>query len=139
MPINYLAVLVCGIAAMILGYLWYGPFFGKTWMREMGVSVETMSPEQTKGMGKRYFLMFIGALVMAWVLAHSIITAALYTGLTGVGLGLLIGFMSWLGFVAPVTLGSVLWENKSWKLWWINNSYYIVDLVIMGIILALWV
>ena len=44
----------------------------------------------------------------------------------------------WLGFIAPVTLGSVLWEMKSWKLWILNNAYYLVVLVVMGLIFTLW-
>jgi hypothetical protein len=34
--VNYWAVLVCGIAAMAVGGLWYGALFGRTWAREMG-------------------------------------------------------------------------------------------------------
>ena len=49
-----------------------------------------------------------------------------------------VGFWNWLGFVAPVTLGSVLWEGKSPKLWVLNNGYYLVSLIVMGVILALW-
>ncbi len=30
--INLLAVVVCAIASMVLGMLWYGPLFGKKWM-----------------------------------------------------------------------------------------------------------
>jgi len=43
-----------------------------------------------------------------------------------------------LGFIVPVTVGVVLWENKSWKLWCINSSNYLVTLLIMSVILALW-
>ncbi|HLD39833.1 MAG TPA: DUF1761 family protein, partial [Candidatus Nanoarchaeia archaeon] len=33
---NYLAVLVAAIAAYVVGFLWYGPVFGKKWMALMG-------------------------------------------------------------------------------------------------------
>ena len=36
MSINYLAVLACAIVAMPVGFLWFGPLFGKTWARHMG-------------------------------------------------------------------------------------------------------
>ena len=52
--------------------------------------------------------------------------------------GLQGGFWNWLGFVMPVTLGIVLWEGKSWKLFGINAGYYLVSLPIMGVILAMW-
>ena len=34
--INYLAILACAIVAMPVGFLWFGPLFGKAWQREMG-------------------------------------------------------------------------------------------------------
>ena len=37
MNINYLAVLTCAIVAMPVGFLWFGPLFGKAWARHMGV------------------------------------------------------------------------------------------------------
>jgi hypothetical protein len=75
---------------------------------------------------------------MAYVLSHSIVFANFYLGTSGIYGGLMAGFWNWLGFVAPVTLGSVLWEGKSWKLWCFNNSYYLVMLLVMGVILSLW-
>lgn len=90
-------------------------------------------------MQKLYALAFVGALVMSYVLAHSLVFASNYTGTYGISAGLMVGFWSWLGFIAPVTLGSVLWENKSWKLWAFNNAYQLVNLFIIGVILALWV
>ncbi|MBX4189281.1 DUF1761 domain-containing protein [Candidatus Parcubacteria bacterium] len=134
--INYLAVVVAAVVQMVLGYLWYGPLFGKKWMALMDIDPNNMGDKS--GMGKRYALMFIGSLIMSWVLVYAITYAGLTIGTIGVTLGLLIGLMNWLGFIAPVTLGSVLWENKSWKLWWLNNGYYIVSLLLMGAILAAW-
>jgi hypothetical protein len=34
--INYLAVIAAAIAAVGVGVLWYGPLFGKEWMKLMG-------------------------------------------------------------------------------------------------------
>jgi hypothetical protein len=34
--VTYLAVLACAIAAMPVGFLWFGPLFGKAWARHMG-------------------------------------------------------------------------------------------------------
>ena len=33
--INYLAVVAAMLAQMFLGFLWYGPLFGKPWAKEM--------------------------------------------------------------------------------------------------------
>ncbi|MDO8593926.1 MAG: DUF1761 domain-containing protein [bacterium] len=137
--INYLAVLLCAIASMVLGSLWYGPLFGKQWVALAGITPEQMERGKRAGMWNLYALALIGALVMAHVLAFSLAFASSYFNATGVFVGLMAGFWNWLGFIAPVTLGSVLWEGKSWKLWILNNAYQLVLLLIMGVILAVWV
>jgi hypothetical protein len=37
LTVNHVAVLLCVIAAMPLGFLWFGPLFGKAWLRQMGM------------------------------------------------------------------------------------------------------
>lgn len=139
-PVNYLAVLAAAISSMVLGFLWYGPLFGKTWARMMGW--ENMDPakvaEMKKGAMKGYLVSFVGALLMAFVLSHVLTFAEAYMNTEGVSAGLTSGFWNWLGFVAPVTVGAILWEGKSVKLWVLNNGYHLAQLLIMGVILALW-
>jgi hypothetical protein len=139
-PINYLAVVVAALANMAIGFLWYGPLFGKTWMKLAGVAPKrkTSAKKKAPGMEKTYLLAFVGSLVMSYVLAHSLIFAAAYYEMSGITGGLMSGFWNWLGFIAPVTLGAVLWEGKPWKLWLIINGCYLVSLLVMGTILAGW-
>ncbi len=137
-PIDYVAVLAAAVASMVIGFLWYGPLFGKQWMALSGISREKIDAGQAQGMGKTYVTAFIGSLVMAYVLAHSLFFASEFLKVSGANAGVQAGIWNWLGFVAPVTLRSVLWEGKSWKLWFVNNGYYLVTLIVMGVILALW-
>ena len=137
-PINYIAVLVCAVAAMALGFLWYGQLFSKQWIALMGFTPEHMAEAQKKGMAKQYGIQFVGALLMAFVLAHSIIFAGAYLNVSGISAGLLGALWSWLGFVAPATIGIVLRDGKPWKLWFINAGYFLVLLLVMGLIIGLW-
>jgi hypothetical protein len=137
-PINYVAVLAAAVAAMVVGFLWYGPIFGKMWMKLSGMTEAQMNAAKKKGMGPSYAIMFVGTLVMSYVLAHSLVFASSYLKASGMSAGVMAGFWSWLGFIAPVTLGSVLWEGKSWNLWLLNNGHYLVSLSVMGSILAIW-
>ncbi|MBI4085946.1 MAG: DUF1761 domain-containing protein [Candidatus Liptonbacteria bacterium] len=137
-PINYLAVLVAAIASMVLGFLWYEQLFGKYWMQLMGFTSESMAEAKKKGMTMQYSLMTVGSLVMSYVLANAVIFGSAYLGATGITAGIMAGFWNWLGFIAPVTLGSVIWEGNSWKLWVLNNGYYLVSLSVMGTILSVW-
>ena len=41
--INWLAVLVAALSTFILGGLWYGPLFGRTWMRASGMTEERVN------------------------------------------------------------------------------------------------
>ncbi len=38
--VHWLAVLIAPLLGFLLGGLWYGPLFGKAWMRASGVSEE---------------------------------------------------------------------------------------------------
>ena len=140
-PINYWAVIVSAVVSMAVGFLWYGPLFGKKWSELMGWG--PMTPEKMAEMQKKarpaYAITFVGALLMAYALAHTIVFAGAYLNVTGVSAGLQAAIWSWLGFVAPVTIGTVLWDGKPWMLWTLNAGYYLVNLVVMGIILSLWV
>ena len=137
-PINYWAVLIAAVASMALGFLWYGPLFGKIWMTLSGMTDETIALAKSKGMGKGYALSFLGSLVMSYVLAHAIVFASAYLQVSEVSAGLTAGFWNWIGFIAPVTLGTVLWDGKPWKLWFLNNAYQLTSLLVMGVILSLW-
>lgn len=134
--INYLAVIVAAIASMVIGMAWYSPMlFGKQWMELIGISVKDMEAAKKKGMSKTYALAFVSSLVMAYVLAHFVD----YAMASSLADGAMAGFWVWLGFVATVSLSSVLWDCKPWKLYFINVGYHLVQLVVMGEILTLWV
>lgn len=136
-PINYVAVVVAAVAAIVLGFLWFGPIFGKHWMKLTGMSKPTMTPAMKQQMMKSYLLMSLGSLVMAYVLAHSLVFASAYTKTMGVSAGLMVGVWNWLGFVAPVKMGDQLWGNKPWMLFVVEAGYYLVSLCMMGVILAM--
>jgi len=141
-PINYLAVLVSAVSAMVLGFLWFGPLFGKEWTKAMGWTEEQMAQgrEKMKKEGwKTYGLQAVGALLMAYIMAHSLVFATTYLQISGWSAGLQGAFWNWLGFIAPVMLGIVLWDGKPWRLFAIQGGYFLVSLVVMGIILSVWV
>ncbi len=140
-PVNLLAVLVAAFVSMVLGFIWYGPLFGKMWSQMMGWSDKDME-KMKAGMGMKmqmnYLITFVGSLVMSFVLSHTWVFASTYMNVSGPASGASTGFWMWLGFVAPVTVGSVLWDGKPWKLWILNNGYFLISLILMGVILAVW-
>ncbi len=142
-PINLIAVVGAAAAAIVLGFLWFGPLFGKAWMKSMNITPEQaeawkQDPKMKGKMMRSYLVMMVTALIMSYVLAHSLLFANTYLGTSGPWSGVQAGFWNWLGYVVPVSIGGVLWENKSWKWWFITAGYYLVSLIIMGKILAYW-
>ena len=133
--INYLAVLVSAAAGFVIGALWYSVLFGKVWMKLSGMDSKKIGKEKKKGMVKSYAAGFAVLVVMAFVLAHFVDMAEAATVLEGAQAG----FWAWLGFVATVMLNKVLWEGKPFKLYLLDASHYLVVLLVMGSVLAVWV
>lgn len=141
--VNYLAILVAGIVSMVTGSIWYGPLFGKTWGRIIGMDVAGMPPEQKakmqKGMGALYFANFILALLTAYILAHYIGGWQPAPGAQG---GIINAFWIWLGFIMPTAAGGAMWSGKpkklAWQMFWVTMSYQLVNFLIIGAILGAW-
>ena len=134
--LNYWAILAGAVSNMIIGSLWYSPMLlGNMWIQAMGWSPEVMEQKKRDtNMWKSYGGMFVGALVMAYVLAHFV----WYMNVRTFGDAFALAFWLWLGFIATVNVGGVLFEGRPWKLFWINAGYNLVSLVVMAVILGLW-
>jgi hypothetical protein len=132
--VNLWAVLLAGIASIVVGSLWYSQLlFGKQWMALMKVkmpSKKEMSAMKGKMMGG-YVAQFIASLVTFYVLG----TFMDYAGVTTIAGALQVALCAWIGFVATYSLGSVLWEQKPFKLWVLNNAYNLLMLLIGATIL----
>ncbi len=131
-PVNYLPIVVSTVIAFIIGWLWYSPlFFGNMWMKLAKISPKGDKP---KGMAKVILINLVSTFVLFYVLAHVVI----YANASKLFDGMFIGFMCWLGFIATTSLGMVLWEGKSWKLYALNIGYYFVTFLIGSAILTVW-
>ena len=129
--VNYWAVLVSAIVAMVIGAIWYSPMlFAKAWMEDTGK--KNMDPNQGATAG--YVAAFVGNLVMAYIMTHFIS----YANATTVSMGLMTGFWIWLGFVATGTMMNYIFEGRPWRLFWINTGMQLVILAVTGAILAVW-
>lgn len=131
--INYWAVFVAAIVHMFVGFMWYGPVFGKVWMGLMGFTKESMesmklTPQQAMGLG------FIAALVMAYVLAYF----SQLSGIVGVEGAWKLSFWIWLGFMAPVAASAFIWEGKKFDLFVLNAAEQLVSLFLMALVFVLW-
>jgi hypothetical protein len=132
--VNLWAVVVAAIINIILGSLWYGPLFGKTWMGYAGYTEKDMKGAEYSSMAKSYVGMYIAAYVMAYVLAWVLSSLAIAT----VSGALVAAFVLWLGFVAATQIAGVLFERKPWGYFFLTTLYYLVVLFINSAILVIW-
>ena len=134
-PVNYLAVLAAAVSSMIIGFLWYGPLFGKQYMKLVKLDDKKLKEAKKKGMGKSYALTFLTSLITGYVLANFVG----YVGASTISEGAVLGFLVWVGFFATTQLGIVIWEGKPVKLYLLKTLNELATLAAMGAILAVWV
>ncbi len=131
--VNYLAVLLAAVASMVIGSLWYGPLFGKMFMKAMGM--DGMTPEQKQAMQKGMMWNYVGQLVASLVMFYVL---ARFIGALGDGTmvtALKTAFWGWLGFVVPVKAGDALWGGKK-ELFFLGISNMLVTLLAAAAIIA---
>jgi hypothetical protein len=137
-PINYMAVVIAVVANFILGWVWYGPLFGKAWGKEMKMDMNQKPPSSV--MIRGMVMMVIGSFLMAYVFAHNIyVWKQFMSGMTYMPMehACMSAFFTWLGFFVPQHLGKVAWEGSSWKLFFINAIYSLVSLFVVALILVM--
>ncbi|MGZ0015708.1 DUF1761 domain-containing protein [Yeosuana sp. AK3] len=155
---NFLAILVAAISALVVGFVWYNPkVFGNAWMQAAG-----MTEEQIKGgnMAKIFVLALIFAVLLSMSLMPIVIHQTGAYSLVQGELGVLPSYEAFLAdygnafrtykhgafhgvfagiFIALPILGTnALFERKSAKYILINSGYWIVTLGIMGAIICGW-
>lgn len=128
--INWLAVLVAGISAFVLGGVWYSPaLFGKAWMADNNLTIEEIKKGNA---GKIYGFAFIFSLLMSANLAMF-----LNDPKTDLSWGTIAGFLAGLWVFCAVGMHG-LFEHRSWRLIFINGGYSVVALMLMGAIIGVW-
>ena len=131
--VNFLAVVVAAAAPMVLGAIWYGPLFGRLWMRAHGHTAERLE-EMKQGMGRAYGLSFVCYLVMATVLAVLIG----WVGAAVLWTGVWLAFLCWLGFAATIGLTAHLFSDRRPAAYLLDAAFQLVYLLAMGAILGAW-
>ena len=128
--INWLAVLVAGISAFVIGGVWYSPaLFGRAWMSENHLTTEDVQ----KGNKAKIF---------GWTLVLSLIMAAnlamfLNTPDVDLSMGILYGFLTGIWIFCGIAIVG-LFELKSARYIFINGGYMLIALSLMGAILGAW-
>ena len=128
---TWLPLLAAGVANIIIGFIWYHPnVFGGTWMRFLNFTPE-MTERGKKRMLVRVSLAFLASVVAAYVMRFIGVALGVYDWVGAITLG----FSCWVGFTAPAMLGTVLWEQKPLRYYFITCGYWLVAFIVMALIL----
>ena len=125
--INYLAVLVAWIVHIVMGLIWFRPeLFGNEWSKLTGKELKPAKKWLIPGL--------IGHLLMIFVL---VILIKLTNSTTGFS-GMLIGLLTWIGFVVPMESGELVWEKIPFRLFLLRTGNQLIGMAVSGFILGAW-
>ena len=127
--VNLIAVLLCGVASLVLGGAWYSPLlFGKAWQRAAGLSDEQAS---SGNMAMIFGLAFVLSLIAAYVFGMFLGHRCRWRERSGRAL------RPGLCWVAASFGINYLFERRPVALWLINGGYHTLQFTLFGLILGL--
>lgn len=127
--INWIVVLVGVIVSNGLGFLWYGPLFGETWLRMIGKRAEDLEAKPST-----YVITAVASAITMIVLA--ILVRAI--GSSTLVEGALVGAVIWLGIGATASFVYTTFEGPPTQVWALYAAYQLVVYAVMGGLFAIW-
>lgn len=132
--VNWLAVIVSGLAIFALGSVWFMPKgFGNAWMR----SIDWTPGEDEKGDPVKFAL----ALVSGFVISLAVAMVAEATGTDSLGEGAVLAIVLGVGIAAAIMFITSVFSPKTPRPWtWfvIMGGYYFVSIAIAAIVVSVW-
>ena len=127
--INWLAVVLAMVGAMVTGFVWYSPpLFVKPWMRELGKSPEQMG-NPAKSMATAVILHLITATCMAFLFRQLEVQSVPDAIATAT--------LLWVGFSGATQFATDRFQGATVKLSLIVGGHALVTFWVMGAILVL--
>lgn len=128
MHINWVMVLVSAVIQWLLGVLWYGLIFRKSWNKMVGLA-EGAKPKNTVF---AMIMAFVACLLLSFVIGH----VDLWAGAAVFTAGVKFGVICWVGFIAPPLFTQHIFEGRRANLFAINCAYWLLVMAIGGGLLA---
>jgi hypothetical protein len=132
MHFHWLAILAASVAGFGVGGLWYGPLFGKAWMKARGLDAE--QAKAGANMTLIFGTTFVLNLVAAFMLDHLYLT---YDMPLGLHYSLVIAGIIGVGFITTSIGVNYLFSRMPLALFLIDAGYWIVIYLVMGAIFGL--
>jgi hypothetical protein len=108
---DWVAILVGAVAIMVLGWLWYGPLFGKAWSKGSGIALASGKPDSTK---------------LVWTFVYSLVfnigLAFMTVSSDEIEHALVAGIVVGVFLVGAAMYSAVVWANY-------NKNVYMIDVL----------
>ena len=130
--INWLAVIVAGVAGWLVGAVWY-TVLSKQWLAAQGKTMETAKQEAAgQSLPVLLVIVFVANLIMAAML-YGIMT---HVGPFTVRSGMISGALIWFGFVITAIATNYAFQGRKPMLTVIDGGYWLAVLLVIGAILG---
>lgn len=157
MEINWLIVFSTAIIPLLVGFVWYGPLFGKVWMKEAGLNESDLQGTNmlkitllTFLFGMMLAVALIGIVIHQWNVQSVLMTPEFeeagstskayleeFMSIYGNNFrtfqhGLLHGVISGIFIFLPIIGTNALYERKSFKYILVNVGFWTISAGLMG-------
>src|SRR5581483_3882516 len=129
--VNWLSIVIAAVAAWLFGGVYYTAL-SKPWLAAQGKTMEQCQAEQAGKSGAAkaapFILVFVGELIMAWVLYGILFHVGSFT----VRAGVISGAACWFGFVLTTLAGNYAFHGRKPMLIAIDSIGWLGALLIIG-------
>lgn len=133
--INYAAVLVATVAAIVIGSIWYTPkVFGARWKR----LAEVKDPQTSAQAWLPIMVSIALSFLLAWVLAGSVAIAWHFYGGAYLASSIVTALTLWAGFTAGRLITHDVFAGRPSQLTILNVLYELVLVLVMAVVIGVW-
>ena len=133
--INWLAVLVAGLAYFVLGAIWYSKaLFAPKWAKLVGIDMSNPDPNMKKGLASMMLGSFVLIILSCIGLSMLVVRMDLFILSSGLKLGAITGLL----FATTAVSISFIYEKRPLALYFIDCGYHVVGHLAAAVILVMW-
>ncbi len=132
MRVNWIAILIAGIADWLLGAVWFTAF-SKQWQAGLRMSPEELQMYMSHPNFWPYLVALLCSCLMAYAIAR-LVKGSLTHGLfRGINAGILVGLAA-----AAAMITEMVFEYRAPAFTLISAAYPLLGCILMGIIIGIW-